>query len=202
VFHEFVQPLVGFFTCLVTAAFTFGGIETVAVAAGETENPRSAISLYSLQWHVLTKVRKKIPKVVHRVFWRILIFYIFGTLAIGVMVPYTDANLLGAQKTGALGAARSPWVISISEAGIPILPSILNAVILTSATSSGNAFLYNGSRYLYALAQNRQAPIFLLKCTKSGTPIYRVCITGAMSLITYMAVSAGGANVFAWVRPL
>jgi amino acid transporter len=187
---------------LVTAAFTFGGIETVAVAAGETENPRSAISLCNLHRHVLTKPRENIPKAVRRVFWRILIFYVFGTLAIGVMVPYTDANLLGAQKTGAPGAAQSPWVIAISEAGIPILPSIINAVILTSAASSGNAFLYNGSRYLYALAQNRQAPRILLKCTESGIPIYCVTITGAMSLITYMAVSAGGANVFAWVRPL
>jgi amino acid transporter len=118
------------------------------------------------------------------------------------MVPYTDANLLGAQKTGAPGAARSPWVIAISDAGIPILPSMINAVIFTSAASSGNAFLYNGSRYHYALAQNIQAPRFLLKCTESGIPIYCVCITGAIFLITYMAVSAGGANVFAWVRPL
>jgi amino acid transporter len=82
------------------------------------------------------------------------------------MVPYTDANLLGAQKTVAPGAARSPWVIAISEASITILPSIINAVIPTSAASSGNSFLYNGSRYLYALAQNRQAPKFLLECTE------------------------------------
>lgn len=33
----------GFFSCLVTAAFTFAGIETVAVAAGEAENPRLEI---------------------------------------------------------------------------------------------------------------------------------------------------------------
>jgi amino acid transporter len=116
------------------------------------------------------------------------------------MVPYTGANLLGAQKTGAPGAARSPWVIAISEAGIPIRPSIIDVVILTSATSSGNAFLYNRSRYLYALAQNRQAPRFLLKWMESSTTIYCVTITGTMSLITYMAVSAGGSNVFAWVR--
>jgi amino acid permease len=81
--------------------------------------------------------------------------------------PDTDANLLGAQKTGALGAARSPWFIAISEAGIPLLSSIINAVILTSAASSGSTFLYNGSRYLYALAQNRQAPKFLLECTEA-----------------------------------
>ncbi len=51
--------------------------------------------------YMLTRPRKNIPKAVRRVFWRILVFYVFGTLAIGVMVPYTDKNLLGAQKTNA-----------------------------------------------------------------------------------------------------
>lgn len=139
----------GFFSTLVNAAFSYGGVETVACAAGEAENPR-----------------KNIPKACRRVFWRILFFYVLGSLAIGVLVPYNSTSLLSAQKTGAPGAAQSPWVIAIVDAGIPVLPTIINVVILTSATSSANAFLYGGSRYLYALAQNRQAPQFLLKCTK------------------------------------
>lgn len=140
----------GLFSTLVNAAFSYGGVEMVAVAAGEAENPR-----------------KNIPKAVRRVFWRILFFYVLGALAVGVLVPYDDENLLSAQKIGAAGAARSPWVIAIYRAGVPVLPSIINAVILTSASSSANAFLYTGSRYLYALAQNGQAPRFLLKCSKA-----------------------------------
>jgi amino acid transporter len=140
----------GLFSTLVNAAFSYGGVETVAVAAGEAENPR-----------------KNIPKAVRRVFWRILFFYVLGSLAIGVLVPYNDPNLLSAQANGASGAAQSPWVIAIYRAGIPALPSIINAVILTSASSSANAFLYVGSRYLYALAQNGQAPRFLLRCSKA-----------------------------------
>ena len=140
----------GLFKTLVNAAFSYGGVETVAVAAGEAENPR-----------------KNIPKAVRRVFWRILFFYVLGSLAIGVLVPYNDANLLSAQKNDAAGAARSPWVIAIDRAQIKGLPSVINAVILTSASSSANAFLYTGSRYLYALAQNGQAPKFLLNCSKA-----------------------------------
>ena len=140
----------GLFSTLVNAAFSYGGVEMVAVAAGEAENPR-----------------KNIPKAVRRVFWRILFFYVLGSLAVGVLVPYNDARLLSAQKHSAAGAARSPWVIAIYRAGVPALPSIINAVILTSASSSANAFLYTGSRYLYALAQNRQAPRFLLRCSKT-----------------------------------
>ncbi|KAK5009503.1 hypothetical protein LTR28_000705, partial [Elasticomyces elasticus] len=139
-----------------------------------------------------------IPKAVRRVFWRILFFYVLGSLAIGVTIPSDDRRLL----KGGVGAARSPWVIAIYRAGIPVLPSIINAVILTSASSSANAFVYTGSRYLFALAQNKQAPQFLLKCSKRGVPYYCVCITASVSLLTYMSVSTGANNVFTWFQNL
>jgi L-asparagine transporter-like permease len=66
-------------------------------------------------------------------FWRILFFYVFGVLAIGVLVPYDDISLKEALEDGAKGAAGSPWVVAIQNAGIQVLPHIINAVILTSA---------------------------------------------------------------------
>jgi len=173
----------GLFSVLVNAAFSYGGVELVAVAAGEAENPR-----------------KNIPKAVKRVFWRILFFYVLGTLAIGCIVSSEDPHLL--KGTGA-GAAKSPWVIGIVNAGIPVLPNIINAVILTSASSSANAFLYTGSRYLFALAQNKQAPRFLLKCSKAGVPVYCVAITASISALTYLSVRPGGPSVvFEWFQNL
>ncbi|KAK5093108.1 hypothetical protein LTR70_004956 [Exophiala xenobiotica] len=157
----------GFWATMVNAAFSYGGVEMVAVAAGEAENPRH-----------------NIPKAVRRVFYRILCFYILGSLAIGLLVPYNDANLLQAIADGEPGAAASPWVIAIKRANIDALPSIINAVILTSATSSGNAFLYTGSRYLFALAQTKQAPRIFLKCTKNGVPYYCVLLTWSIGFLT------------------
>ena len=55
-----------------------------------------------------------IPKAVRRVFWRILLFYVLGSWAIGVTVPANDDRLI---HPGA-GAAGSPWVIAITRAGI------------------------------------------------------------------------------------
>jgi len=176
----------GLFSVLVNAAFSYGGVELVAVAAGEAENPR-----------------KNIPKAVRRVFWRILFFYVLGSLAIGVLVASNDTHLLNAEASGAPGAAASPWVIGILNAGIPVLPSIINAVILTSASSSANAFLYTGSRYLFALAQNKQAPRFLLRCSKAGVPYYCVFITASIALLTYLSVKSGGPSVvFDWFQNL
>lgn len=173
----------GLFSTLVNAAFSYGGVEMVAVAAGEAENPR-----------------KNIPKAVRRVFWRILFFYCLGSLAIGVLVPSNDPKLL----SKAAGAARSPWVIAIYRAGIPVLPSIINAVILTSASSSANAFLYTGSRYLFALAQNKQAPKFLLKCSKAGVPYWCVFFTAIIAGLTYLSVqtNGGAASAFNWFQNL
>ncbi len=175
----------GLFSTLINAGFAYGGVEMVAVAAGEAENPRH-----------------NIPKAVRRVFWRILFFYVLGTLAIGVLIPYNEPNLLHAIKTGSAGAAASPWVIAVYRAGVPALPSIINAVILTSATSSANAFLYTGSRYMYALAQNGQAPKLFLKCSKAGVPYYCVIITASISLLTYLSCSSGSAIVFTWFQNL
>ncbi|OAA65538.1 amino acid permease [Niveomyces insectorum RCEF 264] len=176
----------GLFSTLVNAAFSYGGVELVAVAGGETENPR-----------------KNIPKAVRRVFWRILFFYFLGTIAISVLVASDDPRLLKAQAEGVNNAAASPWVIGIQNAGIKVLPSIINAVILTSASSSANAFLYTGSRYLYALAQNRQAPAIFLTCTKRGVPYFAVAGTAVIGLLTYLSVGKGGAaKAFGWFQNL
>ncbi|KAL8900326.1 MAG: hypothetical protein Q9207_005753 [Kuettlingeria erythrocarpa] len=175
----------GLFSTLVNAAFSYGGVEMVAVAAGEAENPRY-----------------NIPKAVRRVFWRILFFYVLGSLAIGVLIPYDEPRLLSAIDSGAPGGAASPWVIAVYRAGVPVLPSIINAVILTSATSSANAFLFTGARYLYALAQNGQAPRILLTCSKRGVPYYCIAITASISLLTYLSCSSGSAVAFQWFQNL
>ena len=41
------------------------------------------------------------------------------------------------------------FVIAASRAGIKVVPSIINAVVLTSAWSSGNAGILGGSRVLF-----------------------------------------------------
>ena len=164
-----------FFSTLVNAAFSYGGVETVAIAAGESEDPR-----------------RNIPKAVRRIFWRILAFYTLGSLGVGVLVPYTDERL------DASDTRASPWVISAVLLNIRALPSIINAVILISACSADNAFLFSGSRFLYGLALNHQAPKIFLRCNKGGVPWVCVLFTASISVLTYMSCSAGAGEVFSW----
>lgn len=165
----------GLFSTLLYASFSYGGVEMVTVAAGEAKDPR-----------------RNIPKAVKRLIWRILLFYILGTLAIGVLVPSNDPGL----------GSTSPWVIALNNARIPVLPHILNAVILSSAASSANAFVFVGSRYLFGLAQNKQAPRIFLKCTERGVPIYGIAFTVVWSGLAYMYVSTRALTVFTWFLSL
>lgn len=155
--------------------------------------------MYQLHTTATDLVLPLVPKAVRRVFWRILFFYVLGSFIIGTTISSNDPQLT---DDNAKGAQSSPWVIAMKNAGIPVLPHIVNAVILTSATSSGNAFLYTGSRYLFSIAQNGQAPQFLLRCNKKGVPIYAVAVTASISLLTYMSVSAGANKVFGWFQNL
>ncbi|TBU27598.1 general amino acid permease 1 [Dichomitus squalens] len=172
-----LDKFLGILTVLVQAAFSFQGMELVAVAASETASPR-----------------RNVAKAVRRVFWRILIFYLLGVLVTGMVVPFNDPNLLS--DTG--NAAESPYVIAMTRAGIKVLPHIINAGIFTSAFSAGNSFLFCSSRVLYGLALRGQAPRLFTYCTKNGLPLAAVIASSCFSLLAFMNVSSGAETVFNW----
>lgn len=163
--------------CFVQAAFSFQGVELVAIAASETENPR-----------------RNIKKAVGRVFWRILFFYIIGVFVTGLIVPYNDPNLL--QSTG--NAAESPYVIAMRRAGISGLPHVVNAAVFTSAFSAGNSFMFTASRILYGLALRGQAPRIFAYTTKKGLPIAAVIGSSAFPWLAFLTISNGASTVFNW----
>lgn len=168
----------GWLSSLVNAAFTFQGTELVGITAGESDNPR-----------------KTVPRAINRVFFRIVIFYILAILFLGMLVPYNDPLLSSSESY----AASSPFIIAIINSGTKILPSIFNAVILTTIISAGNSNVYIGSRLLYALALGGVAPKFFLKTTRSGVPWTGVVSTCALGLLAFMVLSQGSNTVFNWL---
>ena len=93
----------------------------------------------------------------------------------------------------------SPWVIGILSLGIGGLPTLINVIIVLSAWSAGNAFLYSTSRALYSLARDGQAPKIFMKCTQSGVPIYSVTAVSAVSAVTFMVANDSTVKVF-WCK--
>ncbi|EMD33744.1 hypothetical protein CERSUDRAFT_117834 [Gelatoporia subvermispora B] len=167
----------GWFAVLTQAAFSLTGTEVVAIAGAECKNPR-----------------RNIPKAIKRVYVRLILFYLCGVTVIGLLVPYTDPGLDLTDAT----AAASPFVIAINHAGIKILPSIINACLLTSAWSAANSQLYCSSRALYSLALNGNAPKIFLKVNKRGLPWVSLIFCGAFGLLSYMDLDDGSGRVFGW----
>lgn len=171
----------GWWKVVIYAGFTIAGPDMIALSAGEIQNPR-----------------RTIPRVARLIFYRLVGFYVIGVLAVGIICNSRDEKLLGAIESGAAGSAASPWVIGIENLSIEGLPDLINFLILLSGWSCGNAYLYSSSRTLYGLAQEGQAPRFLLRCTKSGVPIYCVTVVSLITCITFLVSSNSAVEVFYW----
>lgn len=117
----------------------------------------------------------------------------------GIILPYNDPTLLNA---GAGTAAASPYVIAMNNMGIDVLPHIVNALLVTSIFSAGNAYVYCAMRSLYGLALEGQAPSFLKKCTKSGIPVYCFAVTMIFPFLSLLQVSNNTAQVVTWLANL
>jgi amino acid transporter len=108
--------------------------------------------------------------------------------------PY-DSDAL---QTSTGTAAQSPYVIAFQAAGISVLPSIINAVVCTSAFSSASACIFLASRTLYGLSTEGHAPKIFLQCNSFGTPIWAVAVSLLPSPLVYMVVNNNASVVFGW----
>ncbi|KAF8454020.1 AAT family amino acid transporter [Terfezia claveryi] len=172
----------GLASVFVTAAFACGGTEMLGIVAGETKHPR-----YNF------------PRAVRTLMWRILIFYITSLLFITFVVPSTHPSLLSPTRN----AAASPFVIAIQEAGISVLPDLLNAIVLICVCSVGSVSIYISSRVLVALAEDGMAPRIFTRTDRSGRPRHALIFSGIISSgISYLNVSSSGATVFGWFTSL
>ncbi|OAQ67341.1 proline-specific permease [Purpureocillium lilacinum] len=166
-----------FWKAMLPAAFSFGNIQIVAISGSETRNPR-----------------KVIPAATKTTFYRVLIFYVCSIFIVGLIVPYDDTAL--SLSTGT--ATQSPFVIAFERSGVSVVPSIINAVVCTSAFSSGSACIFIASRTLYGLSCDGHAPKFFQRCNRWGTPHYAVGTTCAILPLVYLNVTNNTAVVFGW----
>src|SRR5690606_13539058 len=95
-------PFAGGFAALIGVAmivgFSFQGTELIGIAAGESADPS-----------------RNIPRAVKQIFWRILLFYILSILIIGLLIPYTDPQLL---RNDVSDISISPFTLVFEKAGL------------------------------------------------------------------------------------
>lgn len=97
----------GFWNVFKIAAYSVGGPEFVSQCAGEAVRPR-----------------RTIPRAIKAILFRLTLFFFFGILACGILVPYNDETLAKAIATG-IGANASAYVVGMHRVGITIFPHFL-----------------------------------------------------------------------------
>lgn len=127
-------------------------------------------------------------------FFRVLVFYVLSIFVVGLLVPYNDENL--GISTGT--AEQSPFVIAFTRAGIKVLPSIINAIVCTSAFSCGSSCIFLASRTLLGMSEEGHAPRLFLKTNRFGTPYLAVAASLIFMPLVYLALGTSSSVVFGW----
>jgi L-asparagine transporter-like permease len=164
----FPHGLAGMVLALPVVVFSFGGVETVGIAAGEAAQPE-----------------RTIPRAVNSVLWRILIFYVGALFVIMAIYPWTG-----------LGENGSPFVTTFAKLGIPQAAGLINFVVITAALSGFNSTTFSGSRMLYSLASKGQAPAALATVNSHGVPMRAILSTLAVLLLAVLLNYLLPAKVF------
>lgn len=138
----FPKGIGGFFAGFQIAVFAFVGIELVGTTAAETADPE-----------------RNLPKAINSIPVRIIIFYVLALVVIMTVTPWRQVV-----------PGKSPFVELFVLAGIPAAASLINFVVLTSATSSSNSGIFSTSRMIYGLAEENHAPKAFSKLSKAAVP--------------------------------
>ncbi|MNZ08148.1 D-serine/D-alanine/glycine transporter [compost metagenome] len=142
--------ILGFLAGFQIAIFSFVGTELLGTAAAEAHNPE-----------------KTLPKAINTIPLRILLFYVTALACIISVISWANVP-----------ANRSPFVELFLLGGLPAAAGMINFVVMTSAASSANSGVYSGSRMLYGLSHNKQAPQAFGRLSGSGTPARALVFSG------------------------
>ena len=151
----------GVLFALVAVTFTFGGIMSVGTAAGEADNPTTAI-----------------PRAVKSVVWRILVFYLGGIGTIVLLAPWNEQE-----------SNVSPFIRVLTGVGFGPAATALNVVIVVAVFSVLNTMTYSGARMLRDLARNGQAPRAFAATSAKGLPtralLFDAALMGIVVILNY-----------------
>lgn len=158
---------------LLTALYAYGGSELFASSCGEIED------------------EKEIPKAVNSTIFILIGTYVVIMMVLIALLPWTEADLEG-----------SPFAYVFELAGIKSAAIIVNIIVLTSALSSGNYFVYGATRYLWSIAKYGQAPKFLAKVDKRGVPINALIASMIFAMFAIVANFVAASTVYLFLMIL
>lgn len=156
---------------LLASVFAYGGLETVTIAAAESQDPV-----------------KGVASAVRTAMWRIALFYIGSMAVIVTLVPWNSEAVV----------TSGPYVATLERLDIPGAGQLMNVVIFVALLSAMNANIYGSSRIAYSLVGRGQGPKALGRVS-AGVPRVAVlvsCVFGfACVVLSYWRPD----DVFPWL---
>ncbi|WP_416071861.1 amino acid permease [Streptomyces sp. ID05-04B] len=156
---------------LLTSVFAYGGLETVTIAAAESEHPVRGVA---------TAVRTAM--------WRIGVFYVGSMLVIVTLISWSDPAV----------TTSGPYVAVLDHLDIPAAGQLMNVIVLIALLSAMNANIYGSSRMAYSLTARGQGPKALGTVT-SGVPRRAVIASSAFGFIAVLLSYWWPETVFTWL---
>ncbi|MBT2368376.1 amino acid permease [Streptomyces sp. ISL-10] len=130
-------------TGVLMVVFSFMGSEIVTLAAGESEDPRRAVT-----------------KATNSVIWRIAVFYLGSIFVVLTLLPWNDKSI----------TEKGSYIAALDSIGIPAAGQIMNVIVLTAVLSCLNSGLYTASRMAFSLGERGDAPKVFAKVNAKGVP--------------------------------
>ena len=161
----------GLIVGLLASVFAYGGLETVTIAAAESDDPK-----------------RNVANAVRTAVWRIAIFYIGSMALVVTLVSWTDPAVV----------ADGPYVTVLRHLGVPGAGAIMEVVVLVALLSAMNANIYGASRMAYSLVGRGQGPKALAK-VGGGVPRRAVLASCLFGFGAVLAAKFWPATVFTWL---
>ncbi|MFH8471787.1 amino acid permease [Streptomyces sp. NPDC018000] len=156
---------------LLASVFAYGGLETVTIAAAESENPVQGVA-----------------KAVRTAMWRIALFYIGSMAVVVTLVPWDDPRVV---EVG-------PFYAALDHLGINGAAQIMNVVVLVALLSAMNANIYGASRMACSLVARDQGPKRLGRIS-SGVPRTAVLVSSVFGFLCVLLSYWRPDDVFMWL---
>ncbi|MEV7070306.1 amino acid permease [Streptomyces sp. NPDC091972] len=156
---------------LLASVFAYGGLETVTIAAAESEDPARGVA-----------------GAVRTAMWRIALFYVGSMAVIVTLVPW-DAKAV---------VEKGPYVAALDELGIPGAGQLMNVIVLIALLSAMNANVYGSSRIAYSLVERGMGPSFLGRVS-GGVPRVAVLASSAFGFGCVVLSRWRPDDVFPWL---
>ncbi|MEG0729669.1 MAG: amino acid permease [Anaerovoracaceae bacterium] len=176
----FPVGIAGVGAVILTSFYAYAGTELVASTAGEIEN------------------EKDMPKAINSTIFILIAATVVSIGIVAALLPWDQASVLG-----------SPFVYVFKNAGFNGAALVVNIIVLSSALTSGNYFVYACSRYLWSMSKYKQAPKICQKTSKNGVPVVALVVSMLFAMLAlfaqivaedtvylFLVYFIGGGNIF------